>query len=54
MIVEEKGTYSIEQSKLDDQNMKFLVINRYPDRVSSAQREMIEKELFKVFSKYEK
>lgn len=50
--MDDKVTYQVEMSEMNSQNMKFIVINRRPQKSKDSNKEKIVKELFQVFKNY--
>lgn len=51
-LVHDENNYKIIKHILKEENMDFEVINYYPKDNKKSKRKEIEKQLFKIFSKY--
>ena len=44
--------YQIETSEINQEKMKFIVVNRKPVKTDTSIQNNIEQELYKIFKKY--
>ncbi|WMJ90413.1 hypothetical protein [Anaerocolumna sp. MB42-C2] len=49
---ENDTVYQIETSEINQEKMKFIVVNRKPVKIDTSTRDNIEQELYKIFIKY--